>query len=155
MWNLCKQPECEAYTARPDGDYCESCRRKNAKESENEKRATEKRAQQIQKAKLKQSQPRPTPNKVSDKQKELNARYTQMRTDILRMRKECEAKVNEYCNNKSETIHHKRGRGKYLLAPETWLPCCMSCHVYIEQHPKEAKEKGWSMSRLAKQKETI
>lgn len=49
MWNLCKQPECEAYTARPDGDYCESCRRLNAKLSENETKSLQKRAQLLSK----------------------------------------------------------------------------------------------------------
>lgn len=54
-WNVCKQPECEAYTARPDGDYCESCRRANAKESENEKKSISKRAQMIERQKAKNS----------------------------------------------------------------------------------------------------
>lgn len=112
-------------------------------------KAVEKRVQQIERQKEKNKIARKTPNKVSAHQKARNEVYSQMRTDFLRMTKECEAKVNEYCTNKPETIHHKRGRGKYLLAPETWLPCCMSCHVWIENHPKESKERGFSESRLA------
>lgn len=50
-WNTCKQDLCESYTARPDGDYCESCRRLNAKLSENESKSLQKRAQLLSKPK--------------------------------------------------------------------------------------------------------
>lgn len=144
-WNTCKYDLCESYTARPDGDYCETHRRAIGKMKVDEIKAAEKRKKLLSKPKNIYK----PPNKVSAKQKTLNETYSQMREDFLRMTKECEVKVNKFCTNKPETIHHKRGRGKYFLAPETWLPCCMSCHQYIEQHPKEAKEKGWSESRLA------
>lgn len=136
-------------------EYCATHNRQLRKEETENQKSLSKRAAQLQRQKEKNKLPRKRVNPVSEKRKYLNETYTQMRTDFLRMTKECEAKVNEYCTNKPETIHHKRGRGKYFLAPETWLPCCMLCHVYIEQHPKEAKERGWSESRLATIKPTI
>ena len=46
------------------------------------------------------------------------------------------------------TIHHKRGRGKYLLDVKTWLPCCLACHEFIETNPEIAKDLGLSENRL-------
>jgi len=46
-------------------------------------------------------------------------------------------------------IHHRAGRvGAMLLDEKYWLPVSAKGHVYIEMHPKEAKERGWSVSRL-------
>jgi hypothetical protein len=33
----------------------------------------------------------------------------------------------------------------------TWLGVCASCHEYIELHPNEAKELGFSVNRLDKE----
>lgn len=89
------------------------------------------------------------PNKVSPKRKEINADYTKLADEFKRKNPECIVRVNQYCTGKTESVHHKRGRGRYLLDVSTFLPCCLSCHGYIEAHPKEAKEKRWSESRLA------
>lgn len=42
-WNLCQYPDCEAYTARPDGELCESHRRAKVKQEQDDKKAAEKR----------------------------------------------------------------------------------------------------------------
>lgn len=55
-----------------------------------------------------------------------------------------------HCDPELLTVHHKRGRGPYLLDTTTWLAACMSCHRYIEDHPEIAKENGWSESRMMK-----
>lgn len=45
--------------------------------------------------------------------------------------------------------HHKKGRiGKLLLDTRYWLAVSREGHKWIEEHPIEAKEKGWSLSRL-------
>jgi len=46
--------------------------------------------------------------------------------------------------------HHKAGKATMeLMLDETkWLPVSRDGHIYIENHPAEAKEKGWSLSRL-------
>lgn len=54
----------------------------------------------------------------------------------------------EGCCYTSVDVHHKRGRGKYLLDESTWLPVCRGCHNKIETHPNWAKENGYSESRL-------
>lgn len=155
-WNLCKQPECENYTARPDGDWCESCRRLNAKESENTKRQHEKKKRMVEQAKVKSQQPRKLPNKVSLKREEENKAYSELRGIFLMNHPYCEIKANEFCTQSATTVHHSAGRvGVLFLDVTKWKGACMNCHSYCEQHPKEAKEKGWSESRLATIKQTI
>jgi len=44
-------------------------------------------------------------------------------------------------------VHHKHGRGVYHLEISTWLPVCRNCHMWIEEHPAEAYELGFSGSR--------
>jgi hypothetical protein len=53
------------------------------------------------------------------------------------------------CENHSTEIHHKKGRGKYLLDETTWMAVCRVCHAQIENNPEWAKAKGYSLSRLS------
>lgn len=156
-WNVCKFPECENWTSRPDGDYCESHRRSISKESTNTKKQLEKKALLLERQKERQKQPRQKINKVSPKREELNKEYFKLVEQFKKDNPKCKANVNEYCTEKTDDPHHKRGRGKNLLEVSGWLPVCRSCHSYITAHPKEAIEKGWSESRLAvnQSKETI
>ena len=45
-------------------------------------------------------------------------------------------------------IHHKKGRGKYLLDTSTWIQLCRNCHQYLENRPEIAKDLGFSEDRL-------
>ncbi len=49
--------------------------------------------------------------------------------------------------------HHQKGRAtiELLLNKDYWLPVSRQGHDYIHNHPQEALEKGWSLSRLAKE----
>ena len=54
-----------------------------------------------------------------------------------------------YPNLPVEDIHHKKGRdGDLLLDERYWLAVSRKGHIWIELHPIEAKEKGYSLSRL-------
>lgn len=56
--------------------------------------------------------------------------------------------LHSQCNAPYSTeVHHKKGRGKYLLDVSTWLAVCRSAHNYIHDNPKEAEEKGWLIRR--------
>lgn len=151
MWNTCQYPECESWSARPDGDYCETHRRYIVKEQEILRKSEEKRRALLSKPKKVYK----APNKVSEKRKELNKEYFILVEQFKKDNPHCKAKVNEYCTKVTEEPHHKKGRGKFLFSIDTWLPVCRSCHNYIEAHPKEAKEKGWSESRLATEEPKI
>jgi hypothetical protein len=59
----------------------------------------------------------------------------------------CQAKIDG-CTGVSTQIHHRAGRiGEKLTDPANFLAVCHQCHVYIENNPEEAKEKGWSLTR--------
>lgn len=86
-------------------------------------------------------------NKISKKLSKELVVYNGKRIIFLSENKECFAKFNG-CYGDATDVHHSRGMGRYLNDTTTWLPLCRSCHNYIETHPKEAKEKGYSRSRL-------
>lgn len=48
-------------------------------------------------------------------------------------------------------IHHKIGRSNNrLLQVEHWLAVCPDCHRHLTDHPKWAREHGYSGDRLAR-----
>lgn len=85
--------------------------------------------------------------KVSIKLSKEQAVYRGKRIIFLAENTNCFAKFNG-CFGEATDVHHSRGRGRYLNDTTTWLPLCRSCHNYIETHPKEAKQKGYSKDRL-------
>lgn len=148
-WNTCEYEGCESYATRPDSKLCGTHQTSLRKLEKDLKKAIDKRTIQAQKQKAKSKEPRKLPSKVSEKRKELNEEYFKLVEQFKKDNPECKAKVNEYCTKLTDDPHHSKGRGIYLLDVSTWVPVCRSCHSYIEAHPKEAKEKGWSESRLA------
>jgi hypothetical protein len=49
----------------------------------------------------------------------------------------------ELCPRKSKDVHHKMGRGKWLLVTSTWMAVCRKCHDKIEANKKWAREMGY------------
>lgn len=76
----------------------------------------------------------------------IDAAYTKFRRDFLEDKPLCEAHLDG-CNLQSTDVHHKKGRGEYHLIVNTWLSVCRQCHTWIEEHPKEAIELGYSIKR--------
>ncbi|MFO0453025.1 MAG: hypothetical protein ACK52I_30930 [Pseudomonadota bacterium] len=85
---------------------------------------------------------------VSEKRRgEMNT-YARLRDAFITAKPRCEAKLVG-CTGISTDIHHKSGRvGENYLKIGTWLAVCRTCHKFIEENPKEAKELGFSNSRL-------
>lgn len=81
--------------------------------------------------------------KISRSQKKRLEKYQKLRNEYLK-----EHSVCEVCNSKpSSEIHHRKGReGNNLF--QYFLAVDQECHQYIELNPEEAKEKGWSISRM-------
>lgn len=131
--------------------FCGSHNRFLRKEKELAEKALYKKASLLSKPKKVYAKP----NKVSDKRKELNKEYFKLVEQFKKDNPECKAKVNEHCTTKTQDVHHKKGRSNHLFDVSTFLPVCRSCHTYIEHHPHEAKNRGWSESRLATQTPTI
>tara|TARA_R100001015_G_C4627696_1_gene187375 strand:- start:741 stop:1142 length:402 start_codon:yes stop_codon:yes gene_type:complete len=85
-------------------------------------------------------------NPKSKKMQIIDGAYTKLRKSFMEKKPMCEASLPG-CNKISTDVHHKKGRGKYHLVVDTWLSVCRSCHTWIEEHPKEAIELGYSIKR--------
>lgn len=83
----------------------------------------------------------------SDKRAVLDQLYSVSRQQFLSRNPFCKARL-EGCTNHATDVHHKAGRSKNYLDVLTWLAVCRTCHQWIELHPKEAKELGYSISRI-------
>lgn len=87
--------------------------------------------------------------KVSTKQQLLNKAYSAQRKVYLKLHPICEVNI-EGCAKIATSVHHQKGRiGSLLLDERFWFPTCLHCHAFLESHPEWAKEKGFSLSRLA------
>jgi hypothetical protein len=87
--------------------------------------------------------------KESEDRKEVNKEYRKKAKAFVKRNPKCKV-----CGKPSECVHHKKGRiGDNLMNEKTWLPVCLSCHKMIEENPTEAKEKGYSDSRLKKRED--
>ena len=75
-----------------------------------------------------------------------NREYSKLRREFLLDKSVCRANIYR-CSVQATDIHHMKGRGKYHLDISTWLPVRRSCHTYIEEHPEEAIELGFSQKR--------
>lgn len=88
----------------------------------------------------------------SDKKDVLDVLYSKMRKEFLNEPKNstCRAKLPGCMGQFKEnlTVHHTKGRGLYYLDKSTWIPLCLSCHEWVETHPKEAREINLSQSKL-------
>lgn len=84
----------------------------------------------------------------SRKRQKLDQEYSTLRKDFLENRPYCEMNIPGICLHHATDVHHKKGRGKYYLVVETWIPGCRPCHSWVEVHPKEAREMGLSDSKL-------
>ena len=89
------------------------------------------------------------PKNVSDKQAVLLRAYHGLRKLFFSKPEHqfCKARLLE-CTVNATDIHHTKGRGPWLMAMETWLPVCRTCHTYIENNPEEARVLGFSKSRV-------
>jgi hypothetical protein len=94
------------------------------------------------------SRPRP----VSVKKKAQDFIYAQLREAFLARPGNgcCAARITAACTACrpfSLEVHHKKGRGKHYLDPETWLAVCRSCHEKITEDSRLAIALGLSLPR--------
>lgn len=81
--------------------------------------------------------------KTSNREKKRQKAYKELRYTYLK-----EHPICEVCSSsKAIEIHHKKGRiGDALY--NHFLAVCRACHDWIENNPKEAKELGYSITRI-------
>lgn len=86
--------------------------------------------------------------KVSEKQIERLAKYRKVRDQFMKEHPNCQARL-QGCTIKATDCHHSRGKVGDLLTDKRYFKAlCRSCHNYIETHPSQSKEMGFSLSRL-------
>lgn len=83
----------------------------------------------------------------SSKLEALEKLYSKLRLEYLDKNPSCQAYLPG-CTRIATDIHHKKGRGPFLLDIASWLPVCRKCHTWIELNPEEAKELNLSENRL-------
>jgi hypothetical protein len=94
---------------------------------------------------------RPPLNKRSEKREKLDALYSIVSKQYLKDHPKCEFKIEGICTHTATSVHHGKGRtGALLLDTKYFKSGCLPCHSYVELHPVEAKEKGFSVTRLNK-----
>lgn len=75
--------------------------------------------------------------------------YRILRKLYLENHRQCEARLPG-CTCKATEIHHQKSRQGHLLNDVAhFLAVCRPCHTWIELNPLEAKERGFSKSRLS------
>lgn len=78
-----------------------------------------------------------------EKEEDRNKLYLILRKDFLRNHPFCEVKrVRDGINERATEIHHRRGRGRFLLKVETWIPVSKEGHLWIHQNQGEARKLG-------------
>ena len=74
--------------------------------------------------------------------------YAKLRKEFMELNDLCYAthilrRCGHYdCQRWASDLHHVQGRGKNLLRTETWIAVCRSCHQFIHDHPRQAREVG-------------
>jgi hypothetical protein len=85
-----------------------------------------------------------SPKRIKD-----DAEYSKKRKVFLLANPMCQAHLQGICTQHSTDVHHKAGRtGDLYLDEQYWLAACRSCHMWIENNPKEARDLRLSISRL-------
>jgi hypothetical protein len=84
---------------------------------------------------------------VSIKMQATMDEYGKKRTGFLALNSKCQA-ILPGCTSVATDVHHKMGRGEHHNNMSTWLAVCRTCHKWIEENPRDAKELGFSDSRL-------
>jgi len=85
----------------------------------------------------------------SQKRIKQDAEYSVKRKIFLSSHPLCKANLSSICTKQSTDIHHIAGRMGDLYLDETnWLALCRSCHMWIENNLKYAREMGLSKSKI-------
>lgn len=101
--------------------------------------------------KANKSLPRPSQKRIAPRSKKRikeEKEYSDKRKPFLINHPLCQAHLPGICTQHSADVHHMAGRiGSLYLDEEHWLAVCRSCHMWIETHPREAREMGFSKSK--------
>jgi hypothetical protein len=110
----------------------------------------------------KKKKPKKAIRKVSKKRKPVNAEYMRLREVFLKANPYCQYELMQRFDTwdftkivpqilnfvaASTEVHHRKGRGKYLLDVGTWMAVSSDGHKAIHNNPKTSYEKGYMLPR--------
>lgn len=99
-------------------------------------------AKQVEKEKLKGIA------KVSEKRKVDQKEYRKIVKKMLAENPNCDIK-EEGCQIKATGLHHQKKRTPATFLDKRFLiRACNSCQMWVEIHPQEAIERGYSLSKF-------
>lgn len=97
-------------------------------------------------------------HRASKTRKDRQAHYRALRMEFLKKVRWCQVGlclrsekgsdgVSRVYLNRATQVHHKRGRGRWLLDDKTFLAVCDGCHRHIHDNPAWAMQQGYMESR--------
>jgi len=87
--------------------------------------------------------------RYSKKRKDSDKEYSEGRKIFLSNYPLCQAHLPSICTQISTDVHHVAGRmGSLYLDRSNWLSVCRTCHSWIENNLKSAREMGLSKSKI-------
>lgn len=87
--------------------------------------------------------------RYSKKREQLNKVYDARARLFRKANPQCKIMAPGGCTGKTQGVHHRKGRGRYLLDESTWIPACNYCNGYVEAHPAWAVENGFKESKYS------
>ena len=86
--------------------------------------------------------------KTSKKRSRITREYMKLRAKFLIENPHCEwCKVELGGLVPATEIHHRKGRGSFMLDTSTWYAVSHQGHLWIHSNPKYAYEKGYMLPR--------
>jgi len=90
-----------------------------------------------------------SPVSKDPKKKAERALYKKLRTELFDKHPKCQFETEGVrCTNKTQDLHHIRGRGKYITDSQWFMAICRRHHDWIHANPAEAKELGYLISGI-------
>lgn len=80
----------------------------------------------------------------SPKRSKQEAQYSKQSKPFKEAHPVCTVSLPNICTYHTTDVHHKDGRVEDKLTDEKdWIATCRACHMWIHEHPQEARDLGY------------
>jgi hypothetical protein len=99
---------------------------------------------------IKAKKTKPPKKKHISKGHAINLEYGKLRKAFMLANPRCQfvSEAGVRCGEKATECHHRQGRGKFMLAVETWCALCSNHHNLVHSHPAMGKARGYLHSPI-------
>lgn len=90
-------------------------------------------------------------NPINAKRRQTNRAYAEVRKRFLLAHQRCQClkPTGRPCGALATELHHRKGRGRFLLAEEGFMALCHQCHAFIEKHTGWAHRMEYLLNRAS------